>query len=123
LQIYLARCAKLEISCQLAASAINWHVAAAKAYRERLEREASQRMVLLKEKDFDAYLKSVQQQSSKHVEELLAETDKCLRGIMGRLNAKSKHSLDGLPGALVHQMVYVYVQSSLAQSAQRPFYT
>lgn len=76
-----------------------WHAAAAKAHRERLEREAAQRMALLKEKDFDAYLEAVQRQSSKHVEELLADTDACLRGIMARLGAQNRAATGGLPGA------------------------
>jgi hypothetical protein len=98
-QIHLAHSARSEAACHLAASILRWHAAAAKAHREKLELEASQRMVLLREKDFNAYLKAVQQQSSKHVEALLAETDDCLRRVMQRLNAKSKQSFEGLPGA------------------------
>ena len=34
----------------------SWHAEAAKAWQEKLEREAAQRMTLLQQKDFNAYL-------------------------------------------------------------------
>lgn len=71
-----------------AAAITSWHVSAAKAYKEKLEQEATQRMALLKEKDFDAYLQAIQKHSSKHVEQLLVDTDTCLRKIMSQLRIK-----------------------------------
>lgn len=69
----------------VSAAVAAWHRAEAKAYKEKLEREATQRMALLKQKDFNAYLDAVQQHSSKHVEQLLDDTNSCLRNIMSRL--------------------------------------
>lgn len=56
------------------------------------------RMALLQQKDFNAYLEAVRQQSSKHVEQLLADTDLCLRSIMARLGGAGNR---GCAGALM----------------------
>ena len=94
------RCAYVKRAPLLATNraVLAWHAAAAKAHREKLEREASQRMALLKEKDFDAYLEAVQRQSSRHVEALLADTDACLRKILARLGAQNRAATGALSG-------------------------
>jgi glutaredoxin 2 len=72
----------------VATAITSWHASAAKAYKEKLKQEATQRMGLLKEKDFSAYLQAIQKHSSKHLEQLLVDTDTCLRKIMSQLQIK-----------------------------------
>lgn len=56
-------------------------------------------MALLQQKDFNAYLAAVQQQSSKHVDQLLSDTDACLRSIMSRLGGAARGAAGAAAGA------------------------
>ena len=81
-----------------------WHAREARAYQEKLEREAEQRMSLLKQQDFNAYIEAVQEHSSKHVDSLLGDTDACLRKIMSRLHLRDGR-LDALAAGVPFQLV------------------
>ena len=70
-----------------------WHKEAKAAWQERKEKEARARMALLREHDFDAYLQAVQSEKSAVVTSLLDSTDRCLRGLLGRMPANVKEAV------------------------------